>query len=185
MNQKNAGSVRTAILIISVLVGLAAAGYFYLSKSDYFINISDNGIEIKKGFASSNEQEAVALLKKYVEAQKIFFKHKGFYAKSPAELVLTINGQLTIIDADLMTLESTVDRNAAWSIYSYIPVEKQGAGFINRKTGFLLCAAPNGYKDGSAIHTLCVGPTGTILMKDTGGRAVTNASEIDSTWERI
>lgn len=154
MLQKSDDFVKVIILILTILIALAGGDYYYWSQGDFYVNISDDGIDVKKGFASSNEEDAAELLRKYAAAQKIYHKHKGFYARGSAELLLTIDGDLRYLDANVTFLESTRERDAAWNIYSYIPVEKQADGFVNRKTGFILCAAPNGYENGAAIHTL-------------------------------
>ena len=75
-NDKSKGS--TLIMIVGVIFILAIAGYLYWAKSDYYVHFSDDGVELKKGFTSSNEEEAADLLVKYAAAQKTFHEHKGF-----------------------------------------------------------------------------------------------------------
>ena len=128
IKKRNGSSHTVIVCAISLFLVLAVAGYVYWGKSDFYVQFSDDGVELKRGYTTSNEEEAADLLVRYAAAQKIFHEHHGYYAKNPMELIFIKDGQLTIIDEDLLLLEEISDPNISFSNYYYVPVEKHGGG---------------------------------------------------------
>ncbi|MCM8813776.1 MAG: DUF2950 domain-containing protein [Candidatus Omnitrophica bacterium] len=128
-----------------------------------------------------NEQEAVALLRRYAAAQQVYCSRTGGFAAQAAELILNEAGQLRIIDPEL----APVNR----SVMAKMPVE--GYYFLYVRGGSsprpaLLAAVPAEYGvSGKYTFAVDVAAGGSVAAKDTQGRAPEFAEEVDASWRPV
>ena len=128
------------------------------------------------GTPEENQKAAIEALKKFARAEKAYMKKHKQYTNVAMDLV--DEGLLSSDIAKANVPAPGFDYNG----YYFIHVRKHSDGYVNLKTGFIICAAPIRYKV-TGLYTFVVGPTGSVLSKDIGGEPVRNANEVDGTWK--
>ncbi len=128
------------------------------------------------GTPEENQKAAIAALKKYAEAEMAYMKIHKQYSNAAMDLV-----SAGLLSADIAKANVPAP-GFDYHGYYFVHVRKQADAYVDLTTGFVICAAPIRYKV-TGLYTYVVGPTGSVLAKDNGGQAVTNASEVDGTWK--
>ncbi|MFH1063241.1 MAG: DUF2950 family protein [Candidatus Omnitrophota bacterium] len=116
---------------------------------------------------AQNEKIAINLLVKYVKAQEQYRQYYGYYAKSAGDLVIKDNAKYTMIDPELLVLNSANCPEQADNGYFYLQTSKAGSE-PEQCDGYCLNAIPVEYGQ-SGLNSFCIDQKGIILQENNGG----------------
>jgi len=173
-----------AALFLAAAAGLGGL-YYSGMLSGFRLEFGEDGPDI--AYASQADEEAAVLdaLKEFAAAQKGFHKKYGAYSSDIGAL-LTVDKDLKgalaehppVPAAELPRPELLLLYHG---YYFSMPLS-QGTGRVDLKSGYVIVAEP---VPGGSKPTFAIGPAGTVLRKEMGGRRITNVSQINAAWTPV
>lgn len=157
------GGLLLSVLNVLVVVVLFSQIVAELQRRGFKINLLPGVV------SAESEVKATAALRQLHAAQQVHKARAGSYARDISALLAD--------DPGLAGIAAARDPGMAHEGYYFLSVTRQGAGFVDHGRGFVIVAVPAEYGK-SGKRTFAIGPTGAVLARDTGGRPVSDASEL-------
>lgn len=127
---------------------------------------------------AANEKNALNMLIKYAKAQEQYHQHYGYYAKAN-NLVIANNDQYTILDPDLLVVNSANSPEQADNGYFYLHTGKAYPE-AEQSNEYCLNAIPAEYGQ-SGINTFCINQQGNMLQENNGAKPIYQPKALDQT----